>query len=88
MSDRLVLTEDRVPAPDGTPQAAPAPTRHQRMWPGRRRRVVRAGRAPRIAVLDGLRLFAALSVVLFHYLAGSGTIPWQRRPSSFPRCTE
>ncbi|MFD3681157.1 acyltransferase family protein [Streptomyces sp. NPDC058613] len=29
-------------------------------------------------MLDGLRLLAALSVVLFHYLAGSGTIPWQR----------
>ncbi|MFE2877157.1 acyltransferase family protein [Streptomyces roseus] len=29
-------------------------------------------------MLDGLRLLAALAVVLFHYLAGSGTVPWQR----------
>ncbi|MCX5608167.1 acyltransferase [Streptomyces sp. NBC_00047] len=75
MSDRLVLTGGRVPAPAGEPQTAPDPTRLQRMWPRRGRA---AERAPRIAVLDGLRLLAALSVVLFHYLAGSGTIPWQR----------
>ncbi|MEW2416062.1 acyltransferase [Streptomyces sp. NPDC046866] len=43
-------------------------------------------RPPRIAVLDGLRLLAALSVVLFHYLAGSGTVPWQRTAVElFPR---
>lgn len=45
------------------------------MWSRRGRAAVRA---PRIAVLDGLRLLAALSVVLFHYLAGSGAVPWQR----------
>ncbi len=74
MSDRLVLSEGLVPAPAEAPQAAPGSPRHQRMWAGRGRAV----RAPRIAVLDGLRLLAALSVVLFHYLAGYGTIPWQR----------
>ncbi|MGW6707043.1 acyltransferase family protein [Streptomyces sp. NPDC054956] len=28
-------------------------------------------------MLDGLRLLAALSVVMFHFLAGYGTVPWQ-----------
>ncbi|WP_079154141.1 acyltransferase family protein [Streptomyces subrutilus] len=74
MSDSLVLTGDRVPGPAGAPQAVPDPARRQRMWSRRSRAV----KTPRIAVLDGLRLLAALSVVLFHYLAGSGTIPWQR----------
>ncbi|WP_328761826.1 MULTISPECIES: acyltransferase [unclassified Streptomyces] len=77
MSDRLVLTGDRVPEPTEAPQTAPDPgRRRQRVWS--RRGAAGSARAPRIAVLDGLRLFAALSVVLFHYLAGSGTIPWQR----------
>ncbi|MEV0413263.1 acyltransferase [Streptomyces sp. NPDC050448] len=75
MSDKLVLTGDRVPEPAEAPQAAPDPVRRRRgLWS----RSGGSARAPRIAVLDGLRLLAALSVVLFHYLAGSGTIPWQR----------
>ncbi|MGW5347181.1 acyltransferase family protein [Streptomyces sp. HUAS TT3] len=79
MSDRLVRAQDRVPAPAGAPQPAPDPLRSRRriVWPTRGGAVA-PGRAPRLAVLDALRLFAALSVVLFHYLAGSGTIPWQR----------
>ncbi|MFE2547041.1 acyltransferase family protein [Streptomyces sp. NPDC059355] len=77
MSDRLVLTGDHVPEPAEAPQTAPDPGRSgRRVWS--RSGGAGAARAPRIAVLDGLRLIAALSVVLFHYLAGSGTIPWQR----------
>ncbi|WP_405921353.1 acyltransferase family protein [Streptomyces sp. NBC_00122] len=75
MSDRSVLAGDRVPAPAGATQPPPEPVRHGRVRP---RGGGGAVRAPRIAVLDGLRLLAALSVVLFHYLAGYGTIPWQR----------
>ncbi|MFJ9792412.1 acyltransferase family protein [Streptomyces globosus] len=83
MSDRFTLAESHVRVAAEAPQAAPDPG-------GRRKALLRGGRsrpaagrtrfarAPRIVVLDGLRLLAALSVVLFHYLAGSGTIPWQR----------
>ncbi|MFI6002847.1 acyltransferase family protein [Streptomyces sp. NPDC051366] len=84
MSDTPVLAEDRVPAPARAPQAAPDPARRGRkVWSrgsgaGRAAGEAKSARAARIAVLDGLRLLAALSVVLFHYLAGSGTIPWQR----------
>ncbi|MET9886273.1 acyltransferase [Streptomyces sp. NPDC006430] len=85
MSDRFVLAGDRVPAPAEAAQSAPDPVRRGRRSGWRRdggagRAAGEAGvaRAPRIAVLDGLRLLAALSVVLFHYLAGYGAIPWQR----------
>ncbi|MGR4879241.1 acyltransferase family protein [Streptomyces sp. LARHCF249] len=83
MSDRLVLAGDRVPAPAEAPQAAPDAARRRKALlrvggSGRTAGAKGAVRAPRIAVLDGLRLLAAVSVVLFHYLAGTGTIPWQR----------
>lgn len=83
MSDRFALAGDRVPVPAEAPQAAPDPSRRRRELlrvggSGRAAGKTGAGRTPRIAVLDGLRLLAALSVVLYHYLAGSGAIPWQR----------
>ncbi|MFE5535202.1 acyltransferase family protein [Streptomyces sp. NPDC056492] len=70
MSDRVVLSGERVPEPVAAPQTSPERPRPKAAG-------APSARAPRIAVLDGLRLLAALSVVLFHYLAGSGTIPWQ-----------
>ncbi|MEV4190946.1 acyltransferase family protein [Streptomyces toxytricini] len=81
MSDRPVLAGDRGPA---LADAAPLPAQLSgKPWSGgarawRSTRERGSDRAPRILVLDGLRLLAALSVVLFHFLAGSGTIPWQR----------
>lgn len=76
MSDRFALAGDRVPVTAEAPQAAPGRARPWKVF--RRAGGSGSGRAPRIAVLDGLRLLAALSVVLFHYLAGYGAIPWQR----------
>ncbi|MEU6311534.1 acyltransferase [Streptomyces sp. NPDC047014] len=62
-------------APDGVPLRGAL---RRRGKPGRAAGGTAPGRAPRILVLDGLRLLAALAVVLFHYLASYGTIPWQR----------
>ncbi|MFE7094024.1 acyltransferase family protein [Streptomyces erythrochromogenes] len=83
MSDELTIAGDRVRVTGEAPQAAPGPERPRRgLWragrSGRAAGGTAAGRTQRIMVLDGLRLLAALAVVLFHYLAGYGTIPWQR----------
>ncbi|MFJ9940347.1 acyltransferase family protein [Streptomyces erythrochromogenes] len=83
MPDELTIAGDRVPVTAEASQAAPDRTRPRRMlWKAgtsaRAAGGTGTGRAPRIMVLDGLRLLAALSVVLFHFLAGYGTIPWQR----------
>lgn len=83
MSDRFALAGERVPVIAEAPQAAPDRARLREVLrrggrSGRSAAGSGAGRAQRIVVLDGLRLLAALSVVLFHYLAGYGTIPWQR----------
>ncbi|WKV71005.1 acyltransferase [Streptomyces sp. PCS3-D2] len=81
MSDERTIARDRVPVTAGSPQNATDRARRVLWRAGRSRRVggaTGAARAQRIVVLDGLRLLAALSVVLFHYLASYGTIPWQR----------
>ncbi|MFI9330528.1 acyltransferase family protein [Kitasatospora sp. NPDC052868] len=83
MTEKLALAGERTPATPDAPSAA-VPAQHRRSGAdsdgGSRPRTggPAAPRAPRILVLDGLRLVAALAVLLFHYLAGSGEIPWQR----------
>ncbi|MFJ6616269.1 acyltransferase family protein [Kitasatospora sp. NPDC091335] len=75
-----------APAPPGGTTVLPLRQDHPASAAGAPGLAPKAARPPRILVLDGLRLVAAVSVLGFHYLAGAETVPWQRTSTElFPR---